>query len=304
MTANPPDQHHPPQRMPVTDWQELPLVFDCQGETLVGLITAPAAHRAQQPGLVALLVVVGGPQYRVGAHRQFVELARHVAAAGHVAMRFDARGMGDSTGNHPGFEHLDVDIASAIDALQQQHPRVRRVVLWGLCDGASASALYLAEQPDARVAALSLLNPWVRGTETLARAQLRHWYVQRLLQPSFWRKLLRGGVGLQAARRLLANTRHGLAKPVAPVGDFRARMLAGAQALDGPLLVHLAERDGTAQEFAGLLSSTPGWRRLQADGRLRTVDLPEADHTLTAEAARRQLAQDVTALLDDLAKAP
>ncbi len=65
-----------------------------------------ASSRAPQPGpddavpcaRLGVLIVVGGPQYRVGSHRQFVLLARALAARGFAAMRFDCTGMGDSDG--------------------------------------------------------------------------------------------------------------------------------------------------------------------------------------------------------------
>ena len=42
-----------------------------------------ASSRFPKPRLAsAVLVIVGGPQYRAGAHRQFVQLARRLAAAG------------------------------------------------------------------------------------------------------------------------------------------------------------------------------------------------------------------------------
>ena len=41
-----------------------------------------------------LLLVVGGPQYRVGSHRQFVKLCRAAAANRIPAFRFDVAGMG------------------------------------------------------------------------------------------------------------------------------------------------------------------------------------------------------------------
>jgi alpha/beta superfamily hydrolase len=45
-----------------------------------------------------VLVIVGGPQYRAGSHRQFTLLARSLAEQGFAVLRFDYRGMGDSTG--------------------------------------------------------------------------------------------------------------------------------------------------------------------------------------------------------------
>jgi len=67
---------------PTPSAQELAFTFDCEGETLVGILhqpTRPSQGRdAQRTGVV---VVVDGPQHRAGSHRQFVHLARHLAAA-------------------------------------------------------------------------------------------------------------------------------------------------------------------------------------------------------------------------------
>ena len=73
---------------------EQALTFDCDGERLVGVVAVP-----ERPVPVGVLIVVGGPQYRAGSHRQFVHLARRLAGAGIAAMRFDYRGMGDASGD-------------------------------------------------------------------------------------------------------------------------------------------------------------------------------------------------------------
>ena len=78
------------------------LVFPCAGEALVGVASIPAT-----PLALGMVVVVGGPQYRAGSHRQFVLLARRAAAAGIATLRFDYRGMGDATGPPIGFENVD-----------------------------------------------------------------------------------------------------------------------------------------------------------------------------------------------------
>ncbi|MCK7493609.1 MAG: hydrolase 1, exosortase A system-associated [Comamonadaceae bacterium] len=139
-----------------------------------------AAGAPASAGATGVVVVVGGPQVRAGGHRQFVHLARTLAAAGHPVLRFDVRGMGDSSGALRGFEQITPDIGAAVDALLQRAPGVRRVVLWGLCDGASAALLYLHERRDPRVRGVCLLNPWVRSEASLARTHVKHYYTRRL----------------------------------------------------------------------------------------------------------------------------
>jgi uncharacterized protein len=266
------------------------LAFACGTEQLVGVVSRPAAGPASE---LALLVVVGGPQVRTGSHRQFTQLCRAVAAAGVPAMRFDVRGMGDSTGALRHFEQIEADIAAAIDTLQAQLPAVQRVVLWGLCDGASAALIYLHGHRDPRVAGLVLLNPWVRSAQTLARAQVKHYYGQRLRQPDFWRKLLTGGVALQAGRDLLANLRASRRRPdaatLAASLPFQEKMLQAAAAFKGPVLWVLSGQDLTAREFTEAVAAEPRWQRVMGQGRQQRIDMPEADHTFSRGPQAEQL---------------
>ena len=221
------------------------------GFEMLALLSLPPAGTPVQP--TAVLIVVGGAQYRVGSHRQFVQLARHWAAAGHPVLRFDLPGRGDSPGEPLAFEDTAACIAAALDALQHHGGHAGGAVLWGLCDGASASLLYVQATQDRRVAGLALLNPWVRSEAGLARAQVKHYYRQRLQQAQFWRKLLRGGVGWQAvqglARKLLQLRRPAPSASAQPAG-FQELMAHGWHSFSGPILLLLSERDLTAQEFA------------------------------------------------------
>ena len=262
------------------------IAFGCEGERLVAILHPPAAGSAA--GDVALLIVVGGPQYRAGSHRQFVQLARAVAAAGCAVLRFDVRGMGDSGGAPVTFEQSSSDLGAALDALSGRIPAARRFVLWGLCDGASAALLYVDERRDARVRGLCLANPWVRSVDSHARTTLRHYYAKRLLQPEFWKKLLRGKVGAGALRDLGKHMRAARAGAGnTPDLPFHQRMLRGLTAFDGEVLVMLSRQDYTAREFDDRTRADPGW--CAALGRQSTtrLELPDADHTFSSPHAQR-----------------
>jgi exosortase A-associated hydrolase 1 len=266
---------------------ETPFCFDCAGDALVGMI-----HRADRPGNIGVVIVVGGPQYRIGAHRQFVLLARALAEAGIPACRFDVRGMGDSGGEFPGFEAIDDDIAAAIDAFLDRVPEIDRVVLWGLCDGASASLFYAHR--DRRVAGVVLLNPWIRTEASYARTELRHYYGGKLSDPRFWRRLLTGDVDLiDAGRSLWRRFRH--LSPAGRDGDgvpgdgvridrnlpLPDRMARGLAAFDGPLLLIMSGNDLTAREFDDVTKSSPRWAPALSHERVTRLDLKAADHTFS-----------------------
>jgi len=261
---------------------ERPLVFRCENDHLIGVIAAP-----EEPASIGVLVIVGGPQYRAGSHRQFVQLARRLAAEGFAVLRFDYRGMGDASGDVRTFEECSADIAAAIDALVAQCPGVERVVLWGLCDAASAALIYLHERRDPRVAGLVILNPWVRSAAALSKTHLKHYYGKRLKEPDFWKKLFTGGVrGRVALRAFAANLGNAFARPrsdkALAAETFHDRMLDGWRAFAGPTLVVLSTEDLTAKEFLEYAQSNAQWTGILRHAGIERCDITGADHTFSS----------------------
>jgi len=274
--------------------EERALAFDCGGERLYGILSLPGNAA---PGARGVLVVVGGPQYRAGSHRQFTLLARDLAQGGVPVLRFDYRGMGDSEGAIRPFDDVEDDLRAAIDAFMAAVPGLREVVLWGLCDAASAIGMYAARDP--RVAGLVLLNPWVRTEDGLARATLRHYYRARLRDPVFWKQLLRGGLDWRRSlASLLALLRKARGTP-APAGAGAAvttaslpeRMRAGLQDFRGQVLLVISGADLTAREFCDLADADRAWKGVLAPPRVTRRQIDDADHTFSRRAWRDQVAR-------------
>lgn len=262
---------------------EQPTRFTCGGETLVGVLAG-----ARQPARVGVLIVVGGPQYRVGSHRQFVLLARHLARSGWPSLRFDFRGMGDSSGPLRTFEHVDEDVRAAIDAFEKHVPGLAGVVIWGLCDAASAAMMYATS--DQRVLGLALANPWARAPETYAKTRLRHYYLQRLFAPELWRKIFSGRFDLRDSFSDLArHLRQLVGRRPATTQEYRQRMLDGLRRFSGPILWLISGRDLTAREFLLLLEREGETARLERAPQARRCDLPESDHTFAHPDWRREV---------------
>lgn len=275
--------------------------FPCDGDLLTGIL-----HRGHHDAQVGVVVVVGGPQYRVGSHRQFVLLARSLAQSGIPVLRFDYRGMGDSSGAPRTFENVNDDIRAAIAVLFEQVPTIKKVVLWGLCDAASAALFYAPA--DARVAGLVLLNPWVRTEAGMARAYLKHYYLRRFFSADFWRKVLSGkwraGASLKSISDLagklqtptVAGPEAAIAVtsgtlPATPSKQLPERMLEDWEKFDGKVLLILSGIDYVADEFRDLVKASRRWRRVLKNANTTRVELPEANHTFSRRYWRNQVSE-------------
>lgn len=261
---------------------EQAIVFPCSGEQLIGIVACP-----KQFAKTGVLIVVGGPQYRAGSHRQFLLLSRALAAAGYPSMRFDYRGMGDSTGELRNFENVSEDISAGVDAFMAAVPGLHCVVIWGLCDAASAALLHWDATRDLRIGGFVLLNPWVRSAATLARAHIKHYYAQRLLQPGFWRKLLGGQLGVGRAVGGFLNSLRQSRQVGGNVAShmqlsFQERMLRGLGEFRGKVLLILSGDDYTAKEFIESTRDSAAWQAALRGGNVVTEEVAGADHTFSS----------------------
>lgn len=271
---------------------EIPIVFESNAIPLVGML-----HQAQaNPELGVLVMVAGGPQYRIGGHRQLVLWARKFAAQGFPVFRFDFRGMGDSYGEYVGYENAEDDIRAAIDRLYQECPSLKGVVLWGECNACSASLFYAHK--DQRVLGIVMLNPWVRTEEGQARAVVKHYYLKRLTERSFWNKVftlkfdilgsMRSAVKMIAKAR--GNSGKGSSLPVMDRRPLPERMLEGLTHFRGRIMMVMSGRDLVPKEFDDLVARVPVWKEQLAARQTERHELPYADHTFSSGEWREQVA--------------
>ncbi len=267
-------------------------VFPCGNDYLLGMV-----HPAPQPATVGLLcVVAGGPQYRAGVGRGLVAMGRQLASAGVPVMRFDYRGMGDSSGEFQGFEAVGDDIAAAVTAFKQAVPGLERVVLWGGCD--AASAIMIHAHQIGSVAGIALGNPWVSNSETQAAVMRKH-YLSRLREKSFWLKVLRfqyrpsdylKGAWAKVRARLARPEAGAAAQQEGPSPQhFVQRMQQGLQRYDGPMLLIMSGASLLSREFDELVERRPEWAAAVEAKLARRVDLPDADQTFSTKGAREEV---------------
>ena len=280
---------------------EVPLMFACGPEQLSGML-----HLADQVSTRGVIIVVaGGPQYRSGAHRQFVTLARRISKTGLPVLRFDLRGMGESSGEHLGYKQSDPDIRAAIDALMARQPQLREVVLLGECESASGILFYAWR--DARVVDVVLINPWLRTEEGRAQVIVRQYYLYRLRSPDFWKSVFSGKYrvseslwSLVEMLRTYIRGRAMLSRQAArpDLDDISSlslpeRTAEGLRRFKGRSLLLMSGADLIRREFDEVTSASRAWEGLLTNERLKRIDIEDADHTFSREVWKTAAAESI-----------
>jgi exosortase A-associated hydrolase 1 len=256
--------------------------FACEG-------AACAATLDDAAGTTGLLVVSGGNEIRIGAHRGMARLARDIAAAGHPVFRFDRRGIGDSQGENHGFRSSAADIAAAISAFRAAQPQLARLVAFGNCDAATALVLHRPA-----VDSLVLANPWVVAPkdDLPPPAAIKDRYARRLRDPAAWAALLTGKINIASVARGLGR----IATPSKP-GELSSEVAEAMTSHRLPTHILLASGDGTALAFADAWKGDAfAAARAHADVSVETLDslshsfANEADYAALKAALLRALA--------------
>lgn len=157
--------------MPGSNLAILPIAFGAKERRLIGVLHFPAA--CVEPRDSVLICPAFG-QEAIRAHRMMRVLADRLAAAGHVVLRFDYFGTGDSMGEDVEGD-LDGWVEDIVQADQElrQRSRFNRTVWLGMRLGASL-ALLAANRAPPDLAQLILWDPVTLGMDYLEHLHARH----------------------------------------------------------------------------------------------------------------------------------
>lgn len=279
------------------NYSEQAVSFELHNNSLYGILSVPKVKPR-----AAVIIVVGGPQYRVGSHRQFVLLARSLAEQGILALRFDYTGMGYSQGIAKKFYEIDSDIKAAVDFIANHECEVNKIYVWGLCD--AASAISFTAYTDNRISGVILLNPWVRSEVSHSKAILNNYYRDRLFSMDVWKQLLQSprkilnaflSIGsivvkvLKARSEMSRTEKHGEISVVDREGSIAEAAFKGLSNFKGNICLILSGKDLVADEFKQILSHNE-WLK-QQENKAKTVVhyVDAADHTFSSQQWRSQV---------------
>lgn len=243
----------------------------------------------------ALLIVSGGNEIRSGAHAGMAQLALRVAEQGFPVLRYDRRGIGESTGQNNGFLDSAEEIAAAARFLRQEQ-QVQNIIAFGNCDAATALALF---GPDAEIDGYILANPWVIETSvsadtdepTISSAAIRSRYWDRIRNPRTILDLLSGKIDLKKLFKGL--------KRVAASEEKSALSLQLRDALSGMnsnSLILLAKRDTTARAFLAAWNSAD-FKPLRTKTAIAVESLDSASHSFADIEAKNWLTEKLLDVL-------
>jgi alpha/beta superfamily hydrolase len=273
-------------------------------DRLYGILSVPDATSTAP----AIIFLNTNFEYRVGPHRLYVPLARELAAQGHVVLRYDLGGIGDSEPHAGAAEnvaypaHAIDDAREAIAFIRKLAPG-RRLIVAGLCSG--GWHVFCAARAGLPVDAIVSVNPplYLRDGSSSTRLRDAARWARALRRPldvrvmrSIRRHLTRRWVHNQengSYRRFLGQKgQRRIASVVgSPLFDGLARDLDSISAR-GVTSFFVFSRGDKGFEYFQLYASA--WlHRRKARNHIRHLVVDDAGHTFSPPEAQRRLREIV-----------
>ena len=273
-----------------------------QADRLFGILCVPNHARGAAPAIILLNT---GLEYRVGPHRLYVPVARELAALGHLVLRYDLGGIGDSPPPPGALEnvayppHALDDAREAIAFMRKQAPG-RRLIVAGLCSGGWHA--FCAAREGLQVDAILAVNAplylrdgvWPTIKQWIEYQEIGN-YRSKLRDPARWVNALRGRAAYGYFARFAASyVRQKVGGRIASV--FGSRLLDGlVRDLDGIRARGITSLFVFSRGDAGLeyfkLHAGPAFLRRKARKSIRYVVVDAAGHTFSPPEAQQALRQ-------------
>jgi len=280
--------------------------------TLIGVVAEPGfPTQVDRP---AVILSNAGLIHRIGPNRIYVKLARSLAANGHIVLRFDLSGVGDSL---PRPDHMPIEQFTIDDTLQAMEFLAetygsQRFILMGHCAGAYHSFRTAAQ--DQRVTGVVMMNPdggevdWVEydRNRKLARYYENYYSKKTLLDLNRWKRFFSRQVSYRNVIRnivrnvlwnristLIFRIKLRFRRPPPSVADEQLftmeSILRKLLELDKQVLLIYSENATSLERIR--TSTGKELKQLNAAGKLDLAVIPGADHVFSTLASQACLLQ-------------
>jgi len=276
---------------------------------LVTIITTPSRATHDAEGRPALIILNAGIVHHIGPARWSVRLARRMAGRGHVAVRFDHAGIGDSDPRRDArpFNAAAVDeLREVIDAVQRMHG-VHSFIVMGLCSGASTSIL--CAQADPRVVAAIAVNPPGIGGEAsdvgeylLNEGWAQRYFKKSLLNPSAWWRAITGRIEYRRLFSVMLTHIRNRVRPPDALGSelSAAAKLLGEAAGNGKRVFFIFSQNDEGIGSARKLLDCDALREPIAAGLIQETTIVGTDHTFALQCNQEELFEAVERFIEGL----
>ncbi|GGA84142.1 hypothetical protein GCM10011369_27690 [Neiella marina] len=240
--------------------------------------TVFAVHHQAHDDHTTVIFLPGRPQTRVGPHRLFVSLARQLSSAGISSVRFDYCGWGDSVGTAQDYQSAAHELTVVVAWLRAK-PNATKIVLLGLCDGATMALL--ASQPCCH--GQILLNPFFDSDAAWSGALIEDHYLAQATDSAAVLRHLKQPLKLPA--KISGFVKHWWNSKSSSSSTPSALAINQLKSSCVPTLVCWSAEDLTAKQSQLQLQE---WlNKPQQTVKLETIK--QADHTFSNSSSQHQL---------------
>jgi len=280
--------------------------FECEGCQLYGTLRRPEGLVSSSD--TGVVILNQGPLDRSGTHQISTKIVKRFNAFSIPTLQFDARGVGESEGDwatpvegepiHQLYRRIfegawKRDTAAAIEFLQSE-TGVKRILLVGLCGGASTALHVGALHPSVQGMAMvgmpvRVVEDSVDGrTDSYIRSEAAR-YFEKAFAPKAWKRFITFQTDYRTLRRLatrwLSDRLRGRAEDTTLVSRDIIESFHTAVHASRRMLFVYGENDYLWTEFRDLFLPSYSPERHGFD--LKTI--PAANHTLTEAEWQEQL---------------
>jgi pimeloyl-ACP methyl ester carboxylesterase len=256
-------------------------------KSLVGIVTEPNPD-LRNCHLPAIVLLNAGLLHRIGPNRLYVKIARQMASAGFIVLRFDFSGIGDSRARDDDLPFDRSTICETLEAMSYLSSArdIERFILIGVCSGANVA--FKAARCESRVVGTIGINGSYYDSITLEglnqhiKSSIQgRYYSKHLLDFRSWWRVITGKSDLSSVIRFLLRKvrdllprEENISVKTDPLVEWNSLAKQGVD-------MFLVNSEGSVALDTFRLLLAKRLSKLEASGKLQVEIIEHTDHVFT-----------------------